>query len=92
MKKTAVLVNTARGPLVDEKALVAALKNGTIQGAALDVFEKEPIEDPELYELDNLIVTPHVAFVSVEAFPDLQRKVFAEVVRAIKGEPLRTHL
>lgn len=92
MKKTAVLVNTARGPLVDENALIAALKSGTIEGAALDVFEKEPIENTALYDLENLIITPHTAFYSESALPDLINKVFDEVIRALKGEPLRNHV
>jgi len=61
MKKTAFLVNTARGAVVDEKALVEALKTGVIKGAALDVFEKEPLEASELTTLDNVVLTPHIA-------------------------------
>jgi len=62
MKKEAIIINTARGPIIDEKALIAALKNGDIAGAGLDVFEKEPLAiDSELRELDNVILTPHTA-------------------------------
>ena len=92
MKETAFVINTGRGPLVDEAALIRALKAGRLAGAGLDVFEKEPIEDLSIYDLDNLVITPHVAFVSCEAFPDLERKVYDEVIRAIKGEPLRVHI
>lgn len=60
MKKTAYLINTARGVVVDEKALMDALKNGVIKGAALDVFEKEPLENSELTKLDNVVLTPHI--------------------------------
>lgn len=60
MKDTAFLVNTARGSLVDSEALIAALKNGEIAGAGLDVFENEPHPRPELVDMDNVIMTPHV--------------------------------
>jgi phosphoglycerate dehydrogenase-like enzyme len=62
MKKTAWFINVARGPIVDEKALIKALKEGWIAGAGLDVFEKEPLpEDSPLWDLENVIITPHMA-------------------------------
>ena len=61
MKPTAYLVNTSRGPIVDEHALAEALRDKVIKGAALDVFENEPAMDPTLKDLDNVIVTPHIA-------------------------------
>ena len=72
MKKTAFLINTARGPVVDEKALVDALKKKKIAGAGLDVFEKEPLpESSELWNLDNVIITPHIG----GAMPEYYRRV-----------------
>lgn len=67
MKKTAFLINTARGSIVDQKALKHALINNEIAGAALDVFEKEPVTDHELLSLPNLIPTPHIAGNTVES-------------------------
>jgi len=67
MKKTAYLVNTSRGPVVDERALVAALKKKQIAGAALDVFEREPRTAPGLTTLDNVILTPHTASATIAA-------------------------
>ena len=67
MKKTAYLVNTSRGPVIDEKALVSALKKKQIKGAALDVFENEPKLSPGLNKLDNVVLTPHIASATIEA-------------------------
>jgi len=66
MKKTAFLINTARGPIVDEAALVNALKSGEIAGAGLDVFENEPTVHPGLLELDNAVLIPHLGSATVE--------------------------
>ncbi|HET9918711.1 MAG TPA: D-glycerate dehydrogenase [Ktedonobacteraceae bacterium] len=66
MKPTAILINTARGPIVDEKALVRALQNGTIAGAGLDVFENEPAVEPELMTMENVVILPHIASASLK--------------------------
>jgi len=90
MKPTAYLINTARGPLVAEAALVRALREGWIAGAALDVLETEPPgPDHALRRLDNVILTPHVAFYSEESVQDLQRKAAEEVRRVLSGESPR---
>jgi lactate dehydrogenase-like 2-hydroxyacid dehydrogenase len=67
MRSSAVLVNTSRGPVVDEDALVRALRAGLIAGAALDVFEDEPRVHPGLLELDNVVLTPHLGSATHEA-------------------------
>lgn len=87
MKKTAYIINTARGGIIDEKALERALSQGKIAGAALDVVEKEPMS-PEalLFRHENFICTPHMAWYSKEAALELKRKVAEEAVRFAKGE------
>ena len=87
MKKGAMLINTARGPLVDEAALIAALDSGHLGGAALDVVAHEPLaKDSPLIGRSNLILTPHTAFYSVEALEELQTKCAADVARVLSGE------
>lgn len=66
MKPSAILINTARGPIVDEKALVRALRLGIIAGAGLDVFENEPAVEPELMTMENAVITPHIASASLK--------------------------
>jgi D-3-phosphoglycerate dehydrogenase len=88
MKKGAMLINTARGPLVEEAALLAALDAGHLAGAALDVVEVEPLaRDSRLLGRDNLILTPHTGFYSVEALDELQTKCASDVARVLCGEP-----
>lgn len=66
MKETAILINASRGPIVDEKALVRALKEGRIAGAGLDVYEREPEVEPELLVMENVVLAPHIASASRE--------------------------
>jgi D-3-phosphoglycerate dehydrogenase / 2-oxoglutarate reductase len=88
MKQGACLINTARGPLVNEEALVSALESGQLGGAALDVVAVEPLpKDSRLIGRDNVILTPHTAFYSVEALNELQTKCAADVARVLSGEP-----
>jgi D-3-phosphoglycerate dehydrogenase len=85
MKKTAKIINTSRGGVVDEDALYDALKNGTLGGAALDVFEKEPATGNKLAELDNVILTPHIGAQTKEA-QSLAANVIAEkIIQILRG-------
>ena len=87
MKKTAYLVNTARGSIIDEKALYKALEGRWIAGAALDVMEKEPPDwENSLLKLDNLIISPHISFYSEESYVELKTKVAQAVLSVLKGE------
>jgi D-3-phosphoglycerate dehydrogenase len=87
MKKGAMIVNTARGPLIDQQALVAALDSGHLGGAALDVLETEPPpKDFALIGRDNVILSPHTAFYSVDALDELQTKAASDVARVLSGE------
>ena len=90
MKKTSYLINTARGPIVDEKALIAALQNNTIAGAGLDVFDVEPLPPDHLFRtMDNVVITPHLGYVSEQNY----RKYFPDAVEDIRawldGKPVR---
>jgi D-3-phosphoglycerate dehydrogenase len=90
MKKTAYLINTARGPLVDEKALIAALREKRIAGAGLDVFDTEPLPlDHPFRSMDNVVITPHLGYVSAQNY----KKYFPDIVEDIRawldGKPVR---
>lgn len=88
MKKNALIVNAARGSLVNEKALIRALTEGWIRGAALDVIESDfrTVDNP-LFKLDNVLFTPHLGWYSEEALIDLQAKAAEEIVRVLQGSP-----
>jgi len=89
MKPTAYLINTARGPIVDEKALADALDAKQLAGAALDVMPTEPPVNSPLLGRDNVIITPHTSFYSEESLVDLQTKAAEEVARVLTGQAPR---
>lgn len=89
MKKTALLINTSRGPIIDEKALTEALKNKIIAGAGLDVFEFEPKITPLLLKLPNVILTPHIASASIEARNEMGEIAANNVIDFFEGRTPR---
>ena len=86
MKPTAYLVNTSRGPVIDEKALAEALKAKIIKGAAIDVFEHEPAIHPDLLDLDNVILTPHIASATEETRAKMAELAAANIIVALSGK------
>jgi D-3-phosphoglycerate dehydrogenase len=95
MKSTALLVNTARGPIVEDQALYRALTEGRIAGAGLDDLEEEPAKqrnwkpDNPLFELDNVLISPHAAYYSEESVALVREIAAREVVRVLRGEAPR---
>ena len=85
MKKTAILVNTSRGPVADEAAVARALEEGWIAGAGLDVFEKEPTVHPALLKLTNVVLAPHIASASVDTRREMSMLAARNAVEALEG-------
>jgi phosphoglycerate dehydrogenase-like enzyme len=90
MKRTAYLVNTARGPIVDEAALIDALRRNAIAGAALDVYDREPLPpDHPLRALDNAVLTPHLGYVSEEGYRAYLGETVENILAFLDGKPIR---
>jgi phosphoglycerate dehydrogenase-like enzyme len=89
MKRGAILINTSRGPVVDQAALLDALDAGHLAGAGLDVFEREPLDDERLRRHPRVVLTPHCAFYTVEGFEEMRRKSAEEARRLLLGHPPR---
>ena len=90
MKPTAYLVNTSRGPLVDENALIHALRSRTIAGAALDVYNIEPLPESHPFRsLDNVLATPHIGFVTEETYQTFYRDTVENIDAWLSGKPVR---
>jgi glyoxylate reductase len=85
MRPTAFVVNTARGPVIDEEALVGALRSGTIRGAALDVFEREPEVHPELVGMTNVVLAPHIGSATVETRTKMAMMAAENAIAAVSG-------
>ena len=90
MKATAVVVNTSRGQVIDEKALYRALREGRIRGAALDVFEQEPYTGP-LTELDNIILTPHIGSYAKEARVEMEIQAVKTLLQGLELQKARNN-
>jgi glyoxylate reductase len=90
MRSTAFLVNTARGPIVDEAALVEALRSGAIAGAGLDVYEHEPLLEPGLDELDNVVLIPHLGSATFETRAAMATLAARNTVAVLSGQPALT--
>jgi phosphoglycerate dehydrogenase-like enzyme len=91
MKRTAVLINTSRGPIVDERALIAALRDGTIAGAGLDVYDREPLPPGhELAALETVVLLPHLGYVNEPGFRHMYSQVVEDIKAFLRGAPVRT--
>ena len=87
MKPDAYLINTARGPVVDEAALLTALQAGTIAGAGLDVYENEPALTPGLSDLDNVVLLPHMGSATVETRRAMGAIAVKNLMAGLAGDP-----
>ena len=88
MKRTAVLINTSRGPVVDERALADALREGVIAGAGLDVYEREPAVEPALLALENVVLLPHIASASERTRTRMAVRAAENIVAFLDHKPL----
>jgi glyoxylate reductase len=86
MKKTAILINVARGPIVDEVALAEALKNGQIWGAGLDVYEREPEIEKALLSLDNVVLLPHIGSATRKTRLDMAMTAVRNLIQGLSGQ------
>ena len=90
MKKTAFLINTSRGPIINENDLIEALKDDIIAGAGLDVYDKEPLpQDHKLRFLSNALLLPHIGYVTAENYSKFYLQMIENLKGCIKNEPLR---
>jgi phosphoglycerate dehydrogenase-like enzyme len=90
MKSSAVLINTSRGPIVDERALIEALRSQTIAAAGLDVYDREPLpSDNELLALDNAVLLPHLGYVSEDSLRGMYAQVVEDIAAFAAGSPIR---
>ena len=90
MKKGAYLINSARGDVIDNDALIEALKNKTIAGAGLDVYEKEPLpENNKLRFLPNALLTPHIGYVTAENYSMFYNQMIESLESCVNGKPIR---
>ena len=87
MKKSAFIINTARGAVIDEAALTECLRKRTIRGAALDVFEREPHITDELYTLDNVILLPHVGTATIDGRIAMAEEALTNIRNFLEGHP-----
>jgi phosphoglycerate dehydrogenase-like enzyme len=90
MKPTSYLINTSRGPIVDQDALIETLKEHRIAGAGLDVYDQEPLPaDHPIRRLENTVLTPHIGYVTTDSYQAFYRDVVEDVAAFLQGKPIR---